>query len=121
MKKTCLFLALTILGLAAPVRAQDPTKVAPGAFKEKLNNAEVRVTESTSTPGQKDPMHSHPAMMIYVVSGGKMKLTAADGTSKVVEFVTGDVRWMPPMTHTSENVGTTEMKMLLVEVKHPKK
>jgi hypothetical protein len=25
------------------------------------------------------------------------------------------------MTHTSENVGTTEMKMLLVEVKHPKK
>jgi oxalate decarboxylase/phosphoglucose isomerase-like protein (cupin superfamily) len=121
MKKTCLFLALAILGLAAPVRAQDPLQTAPGAFKEKLNNAEVRVTEYTSTPGQKDAMHSHPAMMIYVVAGGKMKSTAADGTSKVMEFATGDVRWMPPMTHTSENVGTTEIRILLVEVKHPKK
>jgi quercetin dioxygenase-like cupin family protein len=106
---------------AIPALAQDPVKAAPQAFKEILNNSEVRVLEYSSKPGQKEAMHSHPAVLLYVIQGGKLKSTAPDGTSKEIEYKTGDIQWREAVTHTGENVGTTEMKSLLIEVKHGKK
>jgi hypothetical protein len=50
-----------------------------------------------------------------------LKSTAPDGTSKEIEYKTGDIQWREAVTHTGENVGTTEMKSLLIEVKHGKK
>ncbi len=113
--------ALLLMVAALPALAQDPVKAAPQAFKERLNNSEVRVLEYSSKPGQKEAMHSHPAVMLYVIQGGKLKSTAPDGTSKVVDYKTGDIQWREAVTHSGENVGTTEMKSLLVEVKHGKK
>jgi hypothetical protein len=49
-----------------------------------------------------------------------LKSTAPDGTSKEIVYKTGDIQWRPAVTHTGENVGTTEMKSLLIEVKHGK-
>jgi quercetin dioxygenase-like cupin family protein len=114
-------LAVALLVAALPALAQDPVKAAPQAFKERLNNSEVRVLEYSSKPGQKEAMHSHPAVILYVIQGGKLKSTAPDGTSKVVDYKTGDIQWREAVTHSGENVGTTEMKSLLVEVKHGKK
>jgi beta-alanine degradation protein BauB len=113
--------ALLLMVAALPALAQDPVKAAPQAFKERLNNSEVRVLEYSSKPGQKEAMHSHPAVMLYVIQGGKLKSTAPDGTSKVVDYKTGDIQWREAVTHSGENVGTTEMKSLLVEVTHGKK
>jgi len=114
-------LALAFMFAALPALAQDPVKAAPQAFKEILNNSEVRVLEYSSKPGQKEAMHSHPAVLLYVLQGGKLKSTAPDGTSKEIEYKTGDIQWREAVTHTGENVGTTEMKSLLIEVKHGKK
>ena len=114
-------LALAFMCAAIPALAQDPVKAAPQAFKEILNNSEVRVLEYSSTPGQKEAMHSHPDVLLYVIQGGKLKSTAPDGTSKEIEYKTGDIQWRKAVTHTGENVGTTEMKSLLIEVKHGKK
>jgi len=114
-------LVFLLMVAALPALAQDPVKAAPQAFKERLNNSEVRVLEYSSKPGQKEAMHSHPAVILYVIQGGKLKSTAPDGTSKVVEYKTGDIQWREAVTHSGENVGTTEMKSLLVEVKHGKK
>lgn len=114
-----LVLALSVS--AQPARAQDPVKAAPGAFKERLNNSEVRVLEYSSKPGQKEAMHSHPAILLYVIQGGKLKSTSPDGTSKIIDYKAGDMQWRDAVTHSGENVGTTEMKSLLIEVKHPKK
>jgi quercetin dioxygenase-like cupin family protein len=97
--------------------AQDPLKVAPKAFIEKLNNAHVHVLEYASMPGQKETMHSHPAILIYVIKGGKMKSTTPDGKSQIIEYKDGDLAWREPITHTIENVGTTEIKALLIETK----
>jgi beta-alanine degradation protein BauB len=114
-------LAFAFMFAAIPAFAQDPVKVAPQAFKEILNNSEVRVLEYSSKPGQKEAMHSHPAVLLYVIQGGKLKSTAPDGTSKEIEYKTGDIQWREAITHTGENVGTTEMKSLLIEVKYGKK
>jgi quercetin dioxygenase-like cupin family protein len=114
-------LAFAFMVAAIPAHAQDPVKAAPQAFKEILNNSEVRVLEYSSKPGQKEAMHSHPAVLLYVLQGGKLKSTTPDGTSKEIEYKTGDIQWRDAVTHTGENVGTTEMKSLLIEVKHGKK
>ena len=114
-------LALAFMFAAIPALAQDPVKAAPQAFKEILNNSEVRVLEYSSKPGEKEAMHSHPAVLLYVIQGGKLKSTTPDGTSKEIEYKTGDIQWHEAVTHTGENVGTTEMKSLLIEVKHGKK
>jgi quercetin dioxygenase-like cupin family protein len=114
-------LAVALMFAVMPAHAQDPVKAAPQAFKEILNNSEVRVLEYSSKPGQKEAMHSHPAVLLYVLQGGKLKSTAADGTVKEVEYKAGDIQWRDAVTHTGENVGTTEMKSLLIEVKHAKK
>jgi quercetin dioxygenase-like cupin family protein len=113
--------ALALVFASMPALAQDPVKAAPQAFKELLNNSEVRVLEYSSKPGQKEAMHSHPAILLYVIQGGKLKSTAPDGTSKEMEYKTGDIQWREAVTHTGENVGTTEMKSLLIEVKHGRK
>jgi quercetin dioxygenase-like cupin family protein len=86
-----------------------------------LNNSEVLVLEYSSKPGQKEAMHSHPAILLYVIQGGKLRSTTPDGTSKDIDYKTGDVIWRDAITHTGENIGTTEMKSLLIEVKHEKK
>ena len=96
-----IFAAAVALGFAtAPSLAQDPVKAAPQAFKEILNNSEVRVLEYSSKPGQKEAMHSHPAILLYVIQGGKLKSTAPDGTSKEIEYKTGDIQWREAVTHT---------------------
>ena len=123
MKLTSVIFAIAVaLGFAVtPSLAQDPVKAAPQAFKEILNNSEVRVLEYSSKPGHKEAMHSHPAVLMYVIQGGKLKSTTPDGTSKEIDYKTGDIQWREAVTHTGENVGTTEMKSLLIEVKHGKK
>jgi quercetin dioxygenase-like cupin family protein len=101
--------------------APDPVKAAPQAFTEKLNNAHVRVLEYHSKPGDKEAMHSHPAVVIYIISGGKFKSTTPDGKSQETEYKTGDVVWREAMTHSGENIGTTEIHAILVEMKTPMK
>jgi hypothetical protein len=101
--------------------AQDPVKAAPQAFTEKLNNDKVRVLEYHSKPGDKEAMHSHAAAIIYIISGGKFKSTTPDGKSQEIEYKAGEVAWREAVTHSGENIGTTELHAILVEVKEPKK
>ena len=116
----CLLFALLVLATMS-AKAQDPVKAAPQAFKERLNNDRVRVLEYHSKPGDKEAMHSHSDVVIIVVNGGKLKSTTADGKSTEVEYKTGDVLWREAVTHSGENIGTTEMHSILVEMKAAKK
>lgn len=113
----CAVIALAIFPASARVFAQDPVKVAPHAFTERLHNDRVRVLEYSSKPGDKEAMHSHSDLVLYIIQGGKFKTTAPDGTSKEVEYKTGDVIWRGALNHSGENVGTTEIKGLLIELK----
>jgi quercetin dioxygenase-like cupin family protein len=113
-----LFASLVFVTL--PARAQDPVKAAPQVFTERINNDHVRVLEYRSKPGTKETMHSHPALVIYVISGGKLKSTTPDGKSQVLKYKTGDVVWREAVTHTVENIGTTELHSIFVEMKKPK-
>src|SRR3954466_13989267 len=99
--------------------AQDPAVVNPKTVKVKFENDEVRVLEAELPPGVKEAVHSHPAYVIYVLAGGKVRNYAADGKSTATEIKTGDVLYRDPLTHAAENIGTTTMHMILVEMKAP--
>ena len=103
--------------LAAAALAQDRSKVSPQSFVEKLNNDDVQVFEYHSKPGDKEPMHSHRTNVVYVLKGGKERFTMPDGKVQEREFKDGEVIFRDPVTHSVENIGTTEMRALIVELK----
>jgi quercetin dioxygenase-like cupin family protein len=116
------FLLLTIFtGLCTFSFAQDVMKVASNHYKVLFENESVRVVENTLGPGEKDPMHTHPAGWAYVTKPGKMKVVYADGKTETWEAKEGEATWIDAEgPHTSENIGTAPMGFVLVEVKGAK-
>lgn len=113
--------ALLLSFAARTASAQDPLKVAPEKQKLLLENDKVRVYEVLLEPGEKLPMHSHPPYVVYFLSSFKMKTTTPDGKLTESEIKAGDARWSQPVTHANENVGTTDGRALVVELKEPMK
>jgi quercetin dioxygenase-like cupin family protein len=105
-----------IIGVTT-VSAQDPAVVNAKTIKVKFENEKVRVLEAELPPGTKEAVHSHPAYVIYVQAGGKVRNYSADGKATESELKTGDVLYREPLTHAAENIGTTTMHMILVELK----
>ena len=97
--------------------AQDPAVVQSSTVKVKFENEKVRVLEAQLPPGVKEKVHSHPAYVIYVMAGGKVRNYTADGKTTETELKTGDVLYREPLTHAAENIGTTTMHFILVELK----
>jgi len=123
MKRMCILsFALLAFGFvrgdASVAPVQDPLIVNSKTIALKLENARVRVLEATLKPGDKENMHSHPAYVIYVIAGGKVRNHAADGSVSEAEFRTGDVIYRDPLTHWAENVGKTTIRLELVELRN---
>jgi len=118
MRIRILFIVALSLGfLVVSLRAQDPAVVNAKTIKVKFENDRVRVMEATLPPGVKEAVHSHPAYVIYVLEGGKYRNYASDGKRTEGELKTGEVLYREPLTHAAENIGTTTMHMILVELK----
>jgi quercetin dioxygenase-like cupin family protein len=102
---------------AVVMSSQDPLVVNSKTIALRLENARVRVLEATLKPGDKENTHSHPAYVIYVIAGGKVRTHGADGTVTEAEFKTGDVIYREPVKHWAENIGNTTIRLELVELK----
>ena len=70
-------------------------------------------------PDDKEPMHSHPAAVVYVLSDGKAKATTPNGKSQIVESKAGQTLWSEPATHSWEYIGPGPGRVLIVEMKNP--
>lgn len=112
--------ALLMLVGSRVAPAQDPVQVNAKTIQVKLENDRVRVLEAVLQPGEKEQMHSHPSYVIYAIAGGKVRNHAADGQTSEAEIATGQVLYRDPLTHWAENIGTTPIRLILVELKNPK-
>jgi quercetin dioxygenase-like cupin family protein len=120
-------LAAPVMGMGSPLAAEpappeqsqvDALTASPETFRLVLENETVRVLEYTLLPGQKDRPHTHPQRVAYVVSGGTLRIGLPDGNTIIVEEKTGTSAWSDPAPlHDTENIGTTPIVILLVEVK----
>lgn len=96
---------------------QDPVKLSPKMYTVLLENDQVRVLEFRCKPGEKEPMHSHPALVAYSVTAGKFRSTTPDGKSEEGDARLGTAVWGNAVTHTWECLGPGEQRTIITELK----
>lgn len=107
-----------LLGLAAlTASAQDPVTVAPKQCTIAFENDYVRVLHWTQAPGDKTPMHEHPALVSIAVSPTKSRMTTSDGAVREVDSKAGQAAWSAAEKHSSEFLGTKTGELIQVELK----
>ena len=112
------FILISLLAILwTTAHAQDPVKTSPQYYKVLLENDQVRVLEYRLKAGEKEPMHSHPAGVVYVLSGAKLRFTYPDGRTEEKASPTGETIWREPTTHAVENIGDTEAHAIAVDLK----
>jgi mannose-6-phosphate isomerase-like protein (cupin superfamily) len=121
MRRTLSIIACLTFVSAASLHAQDAPTANPKTIHVTLDNEHVRVFEATLPPGWKENVHSHPTSIVYVIVGGTVRNHLPDGTtSEPVTMTAGQTLYRDPVTHWSENVGTTTMRLIVVELKPEK-
>lgn len=95
----------------------DPIEVDPQHYSVELENDQVRVLRVKYLPGTKSTMHYHPNSVAVVVSNGKVRFTFPDGRVRERDVKAGDVHFNPAGEHCPENIGTTPLEVLLIELK----
>ena len=119
-KKIFLTISMLIMATVFMVRisfAADPLEVAPDMYKLVYENDQVRVMQVSFKVGEKIAEHSHPDHFVYVLEGGNLKITKADGTVTDAALKVGDVIWINAEAHSAVNTGTTPVRLLVTELK----
>ncbi len=118
----CSFLALLIAGgLSVPsiVRAQDTAAVNPHIIKILYEDSDIRILEVKSDPGDVEDWHGHPGYFAYAITDGRLRITLPDGRSQVVEIRKGENVLLDAVKrHKGENVGDSQIQIILVELKN---
>lgn len=105
-----------LLAAAFPASAQDRAVAVPD-MKVLMENQCVRVQYHDVAVGEKTPMHSHPDYVVYVLTSYKARITAADGVVRTNEREARESFWGDATQHMVENVGSTPIHNLIVELK----
>ena len=108
---------------AAAVLGQDPYTTAPNNYKLEFENDWVRVSRVTYRPGDKLPVHDHPAyatVYVYTTDGGPVyfghqgfeALSRPAAKAWQIRFSPGNKE-----THTTEYLGDKPSEYLRIELK----
>ena len=97
-------------------RALDPIVAASNVYKFLNENERVRVLEVVFKPGDMAKMHNHPEHVVYVLKGGKLRLTS-EGKMQDMDLATGSVVFLKEQNHEATNVGNSVIDLLVVELK----
>ncbi len=111
------FVVVSVLLLALPAMAQDPTKVDSKHYKVVFENDQVRVLRITYGPHEKSVMHEHPRGVAVFLTDQRVKFTFPDGTTEERMGKAGETSWGKGETHLPENLGGKPMELILVELK----
>lgn len=109
-------LAAMTLGSATAL-ARDPVQTDGDKYKVVMENDRVRVLEYRDRPGEKTHQHQHPAFVLYALSPFKRSITLPNGKVLQREFKGGEVMWSEAQTHIGTNIGDTETRVLMIELK----
>ena len=120
-RRARVMLSAVALGLGGIALAQtDPAGfvVSPEIYKVIAENAKFRVVEVTWKPGQKDRPHSHPDAAVYYLTNCTMRGQMGNNPPQEGKPEAGTARVQGPIaSHTVENIGTTDCKLIMFEPK----
>ena len=132
MKKLALMamvIALTLAFATQAVMAQEKAKAEKAKIELKtkakerapapvlFENDKVRVVETRTKPGERNPMQERPDRVIYHFTAGKQRIHYADGKTEDREFKAGSVEFRKRDHASTENTGKTEVHNLLINIK----
>lgn len=92
-------------------------KLAPHVYSVVEENEHVRILNTVMKPGDKTEMHGHPNLVAVCITDGKYRFTSPDGQTMEVELKAGMAMCFPAAEHETENIGTAEGQVILVELK----
>jgi beta-alanine degradation protein BauB len=110
----CAFLAIVVSGT---LTGQDPAKVDPKIYRQKLANERVRVFEITFKPGQSIKIHAHPDHVVYVLTKGTLLITEEGKKPVTMNGKPGDTFFLTAQKHSAKNIGKTMFKAVVVELR----
>ncbi len=129
-KKTAAFSVALLTGLltgwilAFPFGADaqempGATEASPDIYKVLAETEMMRVVLATWQPGQRDNWHGHPPSSVYYVTDCQVRLFFSDGsqTELTRQSGKGRARDLPVVSHSLENIGDEECRILMTEVK----
>lgn len=102
--------------VSSPASHELPGLPAP-YYKTLFENEVARVVEHQLEPGQTEPMHEHPSMFVYFISGAHLEISMPDGSSFEETLTDGLTFDLPKLSHSIRNLGDTTLKSILVEFK----
>ena len=102
--------------------AQDKAPKATNTIKVLHEDDRVRVTESTTKPGENGPMVVRGVRVTRWLQGGTVERTYADGKKEKIERKTGEVVVAGPdkVAFAVKNIGKTTMMTYSVTIKQAK-
>ena len=115
MKTLVVLTGSLVLLSSSIVFGQDAMQYGLKHLKVLAEDGKVRVLKYMPQKGDKTPMHSHPSTIVYVIKGGKVRITMPDGSTSDAELKTGDALLRPPVTHADEALD--DLDVVLVELK----
>src|SRR5207253_6753229 len=115
--KTIILISLLAI-LCTTVHAQDPVKTSPQYYKVLLENDQVRVLEYRLKAGEKEPMHSHPTGVVYVLSGTKLKFSHSGGRTEERAAAAGERRFGAIRRHTRWRISAIPKQMPSLSILH---
>ncbi len=112
------------LTLAEQAMELDGAVAAPDHHRILFENDRVRVLETVITPGDTTPVHTHPACVMYIVSGSHF-LRLSPAGEVMVDTMAADPPFQMPRVlwsdgtpaHTLENTGDEDLVLIAVEPK----
>jgi quercetin dioxygenase-like cupin family protein len=116
MNKLALLAAVLGLLFSARVCAQDAMQYGLKHLQVLAEDGKVRVLKYSPERGNKTPVHSHPSTVLYVVKGGKVRITMPDGSTSDAELKSGTALLRPPVTHSDEALD--DLEVILIEMKN---
>ncbi len=120
MKKVLSFILIAFMFVffaCSSSYGQDPVKVNPKVYKFLFENDRVRVFEISFEAGEEIGVHSHPDHVVYVMTDGKLAITEVDKEPMEADLKAGQVMYLPAQTHSAINIGETQIKAVVVEIK----
>lgn len=83
-----------------------------------VENDRVKVYEGRFKPGDKSAkMADRPPRVEFALTDGQMRHHYPDGKTEDVAWTAGEVKWSERATYRQENVGKTEFRIRVVQLK----
>ena len=103
-------------GAAAPAGTQ-PNQAGPKIYRSVFENDRVRVFEVTFEKGTMIPSHTHPDHAVYVLEGGKIRITMPGQAPQDLDLKAGEAAFLPAQSHTAQNLGNSRVRLIVYELK----